>query len=183
MKKAIAYFLTLLIMLLFSSVFLISCKSKQPPLQEVFSEKTVNHDSISLVKEITKTKEINDSLKMIIGQIKTEKKECDSVCQIAIDRLLSQLNTKKTSGDNVADVWYDPKDKSLNINTKVGETKSENTHFYYKVTNAKTIYSHRDIPVEKPLSKFELFLMISGIVGLLIVALKTILFIRSKVSV
>lgn len=182
MKKAFIYILSVFIILLFSSLFLVSCKAKQP-LQETKETATVNHDSIFQSRVITRNKAIIDSLKIVIGKVKTAKPECDSVCQIAIDRLLSQLNSKKTSGSNSVETNYNPKDNSLNINTKVGETKSDIQKQYYKITSTKTIYSHRDIPVDKPLPKWQLFLMITGAITIGYLFLKTTLFIKSKIPV
>lgn len=180
MKKALTYFLSILIVLLFSSLFLVGCKAKQP-LQEWKETTTINHDSINNVRVIIRSIAINDSLKIVIGKIKTERKECDSVCQIAIDRLLSQLNSKKSSGSNSVETKYDPKDNSLNINTKVGETKSDIQKLYYKITITKTVYSHKDIPIDKPLPKWQLFLMITGAITTGYLFLKTTLFIKSKI--
>lgn len=180
MKTALAYFFSFLIILLFSSLFLVSCKSKQP-LQETKETTTVNHDSIFQSRVITRNKAIIDSLKIVIGKIHTDKPECDSVCQIAIDRLLSQLNSKKTSGDNSVETNYNTKDKSLNVNTKVGETKNDVQVKYYKITSTKTVYSHRDIPVDKPIPKWQLLLMITGAVAIGFYLFKLILFIRSRI--
>lgn len=180
MKTITAYFFSFLIVFLFASLFLTGCKAKQP-LQETKETTTVNHDSIFQSRVITRNKAITDSLKIVIGKIYTDKKECDSVCQIAINRLLSQLNSKKSSGDNSVDINYDPKDNSLNVNTKVGETKSDSLKFYYYITKTKTVYSHRDIPVDKPIPKWQLFLMISGAVAIGFYLFKLILFIRSRI--
>lgn len=180
MKTISAYFFSLLIVLLFSSLFLTSCKAKQP-LQETKETTTVNHDSIFQSRVITRNKAITDSLKIVIGKVRTEKKECDSVCQTAIDRILSQFNNKKSSGDNSVETFYNPKDKSLNINTKVGETKNDSLKFYWYITKTKTVYSHRDIPVDKPIPKWQLFLMISGAVAIGFYLFKLILFIRSRI--
>lgn len=180
MKTISAYFFSLLIVFLFSSLFLTGCKAKQP-LQETKETTTVNHDSIFQSRVITRNKAITDSLKIVIGKIYTDKKECDSVCQIAIDRLLSQLNSKKSSGDNSVDINYNPKDNSLNVNTKVGETKNDVQVKYYKITSTKTVYSHRDIAVDKPIPKWQLFLMISGAVAIGFYLFKLILFIRSRI--
>ena len=180
MKTALTYFFSLLFVLLFASVLLVSCKSKKP-LKEVTETKTVNYDSIFQSRIIERNKAINDSLIIAIGAIKTERKECDSVCQIAVDRLLSQLNTKKTSGDNSSSVFYDPNKKTLNINNRVGETKSDSTNYKKLIFRTKTVYSHRDIPVDKPLPKWQLALMIIGAAAIGYFVLKITMFVRSKV--
>lgn len=182
MKTALAYFFSMLMILFFGSVFLVSCKSKQP-LTDKIVEKTVNSDSIYQSKVITRNQAINDSLKIIIGQVRTEKKECDSVCQIAIDRVLSQLNTKKTSGSNSYGVFYDSKDKSLNLNAAIGATKSDSVFYKEIIYRTKTIYSQRDIPVHLPLPKWQLLLMIIGGGTIVFFILKLTLFFRSKIPV
>lgn len=178
MKKALAYFFSMLMILLLTSVLMVSCKSKI--ITETKSEKVVNHDSINISKLSIRNQAINDSLKILIGQIYTGRKECDSVCQIAVNQLLSQLNSKKTSGSNSVDVNYNPKDKSLNVNTKVGETKSDSIKLYYYINTTKTIYSHRDVPVKMPLGKFQLFLMISGIIGIAVIIIYVFSFFKPK---
>lgn len=182
MKTALAYFFSLLVILFFSSLFLVSCKSKQP-LETKTETKEVNYDSINKLQIITVNKEIIDSLKIVIGRIYTDKKECDSVCQIAVDRLLSQLNTKKTSGDNSFGAFYDKKDKSLNFNARVGATKNDSISFTKIIYRTKTVYSHKDIPVNRSIPKWQLILMIigSGTIGFFI--LKLILFFRTKIPV
>lgn len=162
-----------------SFFFLSGCKAKQP-LQEVIKEKIVNFDSISQSKIITKNLAINDSLSIIIGKVRTERKECDSVAQIAIDRLLSQLNTKKSSGNNNYSVFYDPNNNTLNMNTHVGATKSDSIVYNHVIYRTNTVYSHKDIPVDKPLPKWQLYLMIIGAGGIGYFIFKIVLFVRSK---
>lgn len=182
MKTAIAYFFSMLMILLFASVLLVSCKSKQP-IKETTVENTINKDSIYQSRVITRNQAINDSLKIIIGQVRTEKMECDSVCQVAIDRLLSQLNTKKTSGSNSYGVFYNSKDKSLNLNAAIGTTQNDSVYIVKKYHYTKTIHSHRDIPVEKPFNRWHLFLMITGAGTLGYLLLKIILFIKARIPV
>lgn len=180
MKKAIAYFLSLLIILLFSSMLLVSCRTTQP-LQETKETTIINRDSIALIKNTVRNQAIVDSLKILIGNVKTEKKECDSICQIAIDRLLSQLNTSKKSGANAYGINYDPKDKSININTKIGATETKATKEYYRITKTITITKTKEVPVDKPLAKWQLALMIIGAATLAYLFLKITLFIRTKI--
>ncbi len=178
MKTALAYFFSFLVILIFASIFLVSCKVKEP-FRETNKETIINHDSIFQSRLITRNKAIIDSLKIIIGKIHTTKPECDSVCQISIDNLLSQLNSKKKSGSNSVETKYNPKDNSLNINTKIGETKNDSREFYYYITKTKTVYSHRDIAVDRPIPKWQLLLMITGAVALGFYLFKLILFLRS----
>lgn len=176
MKKYLLINIFLIVVLL----LMISCKSKQP-LQEKTATTIINHDSINLVKLTIRNQEIVDSLKIIIGSIKTEKKECDSVCQIAIDRLLSQLNTSKKSGANSYNVNYNAKDKSLNFNSKIGATENKIYKVYYRITKTVTLYKTKEIPVDKPLPKWQLALMIIGAATIGYLILKITLFIRTKI--
>lgn len=180
MKKAIAYFFSMLLILLFASMLLVSCRTKQP-IRETTETAIINYDSIYRSKITTKNKAINDSLLVVIGKVKTERKECDSVCQIAIDRLLSQLNTKKTSGDNSYTVFYDPGKNTLNLNSHVGETKGDIETVFRYIT--KTVYTskNKDVPVETPLPKWQLFLIIIGGMTIGYFFLKITIFIRSKI--
>ena len=179
MKKALAYFFSMLIILLFASLFLVSCKSKKP-LVEKTEIKTLNYDSIIQSRIITKNKAINDSLVIAIGKIKTDKKECDSICQVAINRVLSQLNVKKTSGDNSFGVFYDPTRNTLNLNATIGATKSDSLIYKWVIYRTKTVYSHKDIPVDKPLPKWQLVLMIIGATAIGYFLFKITMFVRSK---
>lgn len=175
MRKYLIFNLLFLLVLL----LMMGCKTSQP-ISEVKETTIVNQDSINLVKLTIRNQAIVDSLKIIIGSIKTEKKECDSVCQTAIDRLLSQLNTSKKSGANAYNVNYNPKDKSLNFNSKIGATENKITKEYYRITKTIKFYYTKEIPVEKPLAKWQLALMILGAATVGYLILKITLFIRTK---
>jgi hypothetical protein len=64
----------------------------------------------------------------------------------------------------------------------MAQTKNENTAT--KTTNDKTIIQIKKIPIEiiKPLSKLEKFLMGLGILSLLFLGYKTVVFIKKKTS-
>jgi hypothetical protein len=174
-------YLALNLIAIFALVLMASCKSKQP-LKEITETKETNFESIFLSKKLERNLAIIDSLKIKIGAVKTEKKECDSVCQIAIDRLLSQLNTSKKSGNNSYDMSYNEKDKSLNFNSKIGETKnsSKTEYRYFMIT--KTITLSKDIPVNKPLAKWQIILMLIGAAAIGYILIKIITFIRLRIS-
>ncbi|MBB1195068.1 hypothetical protein DNC80_15490 [Flavobacterium sp. SOK18b] len=179
MRTALYYFFSLLLILLLSSIFLVSCKTKQPLIEK--NETTfVSRDSINNFHIISNNKAIHDSLVVVIGKIKTEKKECDSVCQISVDKLLSQLNSKKTSGDNSSDVFYDPDKNTLNVNTHVGATKNDSVRFTKIIYITKIVYSHKDIPIDKPLSKWQLTLIIIGAITLGYLFFKITMLVKSK---
>lgn len=173
------YLLLNIFLVLVLFLMLISCKTTQP-VQEVKETTIINRDSIALVKQTIRNQEIVDSLKIIIGNVKTEKKECDSVCQTAIDRLLSQLNTSKKSGANSYNVNYNSKDKSLNFNAKIGATENKIVKEYYRITKTIKLYYTKEIPVEKPLAKWQIILMLIGAGTIGYFTLKIITFIRLK---
>ena len=143
---------------------MVGCASAKPQVSNI--EKTVQKDSISKTDEIAKSKAINDSLKIVIGQVHTSKKECDSICQQTIDNLLASMNQSKTSGDNGYKLKYDRVKKELDIVLKTGESKSEQKSEYkYK---DRCVYRDvkTNIYIEKPLSKWQKFLMWTGVAAL-----------------
>lgn len=115
-----------------------SCKAKKAESSR--TEQFVNTSS-STVKEVNTNAAILDSLKIYVEKIRTSKPECDSVCQIEFDRLLSQLNNHKQSGDNSFGVYYDKYKKllvaygTLAATVNSVETASENRdRFFLKET-------------------------------------------------
>ena len=79
-------------------------------------------------------------------------------------------------------MFYDPAKNTLNLNAVVGETKSDSDVLIQRITQTKTVYSHRDIPVDKPLQNWKLVLMIIGAATVGYFALRIALFVRSKVQ-
>lgn len=179
MKKAIAYFFSMLIILLIASLALVSCKTTQP-IKDHKEITMVNYDSIFNSWVITRNKAIADSVKIVIGKIKTEKRECDSVCQTAIDRVLSQLNSKKASGDIGYNLFYNPKDNSLNFNTHVGETTTESKAQFRRITKTITITITKEIPVKLPLTKLEQILIAIGIASTAFLFLKVVSYFKTR---
>jgi hypothetical protein len=181
MKKITAYCISLLIVIFFSSLFA-GCKSKRT-LKETKEIFISNYDSVYQSKISSRNRAINDSLVIALGKVRTEKKECDSVCQVAIDKYLIQLNTQKKSGDNSYGIFYDPQKNTLNFNNKIGETKSDTITVYKYIKTTAYIIKYKDVPVPVPLANWKLFLMISGAASLGYVILKITLFIKSKTPV
>ena len=64
----------------------------------------------------------------------------------------------------------------------MAQTKNENTDT--RTINDKTVIQIKKIPIEieKPLSKLQKFLMVLGIVTLLFIGFKIVVFIRNKTS-
>ena len=182
MKKALAYFFALLMILLGSSIFLISCKAKQ--LQpDTHTEISKQKDSTSHIQIIDNNKAIIDSLSIVIGQIKTAKPECDSVTQVAIDNLLRTLNTSKQSGENGYKIKYNELLKRLELVIKIGATKNEVTKDFKLKDVFYDRFITKTITVKEPLAKWQLSLMIIGIATILYFVIKLVLLIRSKIPV
>lgn len=133
-QKGLFFWTVVALLLLLSSECLISCKSKKPLVET----KTViidNKELITVKSELVKSKAINDSLFAFIGNIKTGKPECDSVCQEAVDKALQNVNSKKNSGGNQAGFYYDKYKKMLVAYSKLEETISQSKdsiHYKYK---------------------------------------------------
>lgn len=177
MKKAIAYFFTMLMILLIASIFLISCKAKVLP-PDTQTEISKEKDSSSHVKTIDNNKSIIDSLSIVIGQIKTAKPECDSVTQVAIDNLLRTLNTSKQSGDNSYKIKYNELLKRLDLIVKIGATKNQATTNYKSKNVFYNRFITKTITVKAPLPKWQLYLMIIGSVAIGFVLFKLVLLIK-----
>ena len=180
MKKVHTLFIVAFFIIAIASLF--GCKTSQPPVATT-TEKKENLDSVRVVKLLEKNAEINDSIKILIGKIKTDKKECDSVCQESVNRLLSQLNSSRTSGNNATAINYNEKDNSLNIATKIGATANKTDTIYINKTT--TLYSTKEVPVvtTKPLPKWMLILMLIGAGSLVYWIGKLVLFVRTRIPV
>jgi len=180
MKKVHTLFIVAFIIIAIASLF--GCKTSQPPAATT-TEKKENLDSVRVIKLLEKNAEINDSIKILIGKIKTDRKECDSVCQESVNRLLSQLNSSRTSGNNATTINYNEKDNSLNIASKIGATANKIDTVYINKTT--TLYSTKEVPVvtTKPLQRWMLVLMLIGAGSIVYWAGKLVLFIRTRIPV
>ncbi|MEO5775461.1 MAG: hypothetical protein ABIQ27_01070 [Flavobacterium sp.] len=177
MKKTITKFL---ILTLLSLVF-ISCSSAKKYKQEntVLKSEIQKRDS---VKSVIINQSIDDKLITPVVQSSTGNRELDSLVNAKVDEILSKLNTSKNSGDNSYKLIYDKLAKQLEFYSKMAQTKNEN--LTTKTSNVKTIIQIKKIPVviEKPLSKLEKFLIGLGILTLLFLGYKTVVFVRNKTS-
>jgi hypothetical protein len=177
MKKAIAYFFTMLIMLLVFSSFLISCKAKLPAPdinKEVFTQK----DTTSHIKITDNSKAIIDSLLIAIGKIKTAKPECDSVAQAAVDNVLRSINSSKKSGDNGYQLKYNELLKRLELVVKIGATKNEATKDFIAKETFSDRFITKTITLERKLPKWQLILMLIGSGTIIFSIFKAVIFVR-----
>lgn len=123
-----AYFDKKLLTILFAistGVLLIGCRSSQPIVtsqQEQIKKEVL---TVTSTKELKKTEAIIDSLKILIGEIKTAKPECDSITQAKISELLSRLNNHKSSGNNSFGSYYDKLKNELVIYANIAATQNE----------------------------------------------------------
>lgn len=128
---------------------LLGCKTKQQ-LPVVIRETTTieNSDFARVKSELNRSKAINDSLKMYIGNIRTAKPECDSVCQDALERQLENFNNLKTSGDNSFGIYYDKYRKILVAHANLKETVSEYRDSISRIKERKS--EIKEVPVPAP---------------------------------
>ncbi|MBP4139167.1 hypothetical protein [Flavobacterium geliluteum] len=177
MKTTITKFL---ILTLLSLVF-ISCSSAKKYKAENTTLKSEIQKRDSL-KTVIINQAIDDKLITPVVQSNTGNRELDSLVNAKVDEILSKLNTSKDSGDNSYKLIYDKLAKQLEFYSKMAQTKNENSTT--KTSNDKTIIQIKKIPVvtEKPLSKLEKFLIGLGILTLLFLGYKTVVFIKNKTS-
>jgi hypothetical protein len=177
MKKTITKFLLLTLL---SFVF-ISCSSAKKHKEENTFLKSEIQKRDSL-KSVIINQAIDDKLITPVTQSNTGNRALDSLVNAKVDEILSKLNTSKDSGDNSYKFIYDKLAKQLEFYSKMAQTKNENTAI--KTTNDKTIIQIKKIPIEikKPLSKLEKFLIGLGILTLLFLGFKAVVFIRNKTS-
>lgn len=154
--RALIFWIAVLLIFLAGSEMLISCKAKKPLVET----KTVIIDNKELTKvknELNRSKAINDSLFVLFGNIKTAKKECDSVCQEAVDRAMENVNNKKTSGGNNFGVYYDKYKKMLTAYANLEETISERKDSIHTEYKAITIEVLKPVLVPAEFSKEQKF--------------------------
>ena len=181
MKKTTTKYFTISLLLVLLSLVFNGCSSARKYKQEntLLKSEIQKRDSI---KNVIINQEIDDKLITPVVQSSTGNRELDSLVNAKVDEILSKLNTSKNSGDNSYKLIYDKLAKQLEFYSKMAQTKNENTAT--KTINDKTIIQIKKIPVEivKPLSKMEKFLMVLGIVTLLFLVYKAVVFIKNKTS-
>ena len=181
MKKTITKYFTISLLLVILSLVFNGCSSARKYKQEntLLKSEIQKKDSI---KSVIINHAIDDKLITPVVQSSTGNHVLDSLVNAKVDEILSKLNTSKNSGDNSYKLIYDKLAKQLEFYLKMAQTKNENTAT--KTTNDKTIIQIKKIPIEieKPLSKMEKFLMVLGIVTLLFLVYKTVVFFGNKTS-
>ena len=146
-KKLLILTLTLMALLSLFALFTGCGKPLLPPVKEIINttdKTTVNTTDIT---EIDRNRAITDTINILIGQIRTGQKECDSVCQEAIDFYFSQLNYQKASGENKYKILYDKHTKLLTAYINLQETANKTTVIRKDSIVYRDNFKYKEVPV------------------------------------
>lgn len=144
--------------------FLLSCGSRK-------SVYTTENQSI-IVKTsdtifIEKTQGISDTIFVQIPQIQTLDKQCDSICQSQMEKILSQISLEKTSGQNKAGVYFDKYQKQLVLYNELAEQFNSYKSNIQFITKEVELVKIEKIPV-RYIPRWVSYLAIFGGFSLLI---------------
>lgn len=145
LQNPLKYWFALLLILLMASVFLNSCKSKKPTVNEETNVKDSSRYELVIDHKKEVNKKVADSIAKLLPLIKTGDKNCDSICNEKCNELLEQANFYKKSGDNNYKLVFDKNKRLLsfvaNLEQTISElkTKSEKEAKIYKQTKTITI--------------------------------------------
>jgi hypothetical protein len=167
----------IIILFFIFSLVIISCSSaKKLTKEDTLIENEFNrNDSI---KNTVVNKEINDKLITSVIQSQTGNASLDSLVNAKIDEILSKLNTSKNSGDNSYNLIYDKIKRQLEFNARIAQTQDEK--LAVQNNSSRLVFRDRKIPVEviKPLSKIEKTLLILGVLAIIYIGFRILLFLR-----
>lgn len=168
-----------IIYLLFSVLLFAQCSTIAPLLEQKTSvEKTViNRDSIT--KTIINNA-INDRLTVPVIASKTNDANFDFLVNSKIDEILSKLNTSKSSGDNGYNFYYDLLNRQLQLETKIGQTKSEQNKTTKDTDQTKSELNIKPVIVNKPYNLAEKMIFSLGLFAFVYFGFRLFLFIKSK---
>lgn len=177
MKKSILQFIVILISL--SGLFF-SCKTqKLPPVDPI----VINQEKETvMVEKETISKPIDDKVKIIVVESKSNNTAFDSLVNAKVDDILNKLNYQKQSGDNSFDIKYNALLRQLEINSKIGQTSSSQADLKSVTVREVPVIKNIPYPVEQPLSKLQKYLIGFGIGSGLFFGVKLILFIKGKTT-
>jgi len=171
MKTALIHWFRFLILLaLLSCLMLCSCKSTQPINNIEKHDSIVNKtNTVHFTNVIEKTKAIKDTFAFTFPTINTgatKVQDCDSLCNERVKEALANVSFSKQSGDNGYKIYYDKYKNQLEITAQIGETVNKlKDSIANTVANIQTNHSIiKEIPVNKPLTKTQLFLINSSII-------------------
>lgn len=177
-----------LLSLLFVTSMAVSC-AKKPIASDVQKNDSIaaTSNNVHYTNTLEKSKAINDVFaftlpKIITGATKVQ--DCDSLCNQKIKAALANQSTSKTSGDNSYKFYYDKYKNQFVLNVELGETIKQqkdsiailNKSLSTNKLNIKTI------PVQF-IPKWIEYLAAFGALSIIFLAIKTILFIQSKIPV
>lgn len=111
--------------ILLSIGLLTGCKSSQPVATKTIENIKKEVFQSNKEKETIKNQAIIDSLKILIGKVKTSRPECDSITNAKIIELLQRLNTKKQSGNNSFGIYFDELKNELVAYANIAETQNQ----------------------------------------------------------
>lgn len=177
MKKTIRYYFTMLLILLSSSLFLVSCKAQKPPQEPIVIHQ--NKETVSTQKE-TINKAIADQTKIPVIVQKSNNTAFDSLVNAKVDEILNKLNYQKQSGDNSLEVKYNALLKQLEINSKIGQTTNKDNSNTDKERIEVPVIKEVPYPVIQPLTKLQKLLIALGVGTVGFFGIKLFVFIKSK---
>lgn len=125
LQNPLKYWFALLLILLMASVFLNSCKSKKPTVQEETNVKDSSRYELVIDHKKEVNKKVADSIAKLLPLIKTGDKNCDSICNEKCNELFEQANFYKQSGDNNYKLLFDKHKRLLSFTANLEETFSE----------------------------------------------------------
>lgn len=124
-------FLLFILILSISIGLLSSCKSTKTQTTDI--QHITKTDTLIIEKE----KAVFDTIFVDVPFIITEKKECDTICQKALNQALTKLKILKKNGENKTGFYFDSQKNQLvlyqNLSEKINTYRSKNQ----QVSNSK----------------------------------------------
>lgn len=152
MKKIIIIALVLL------SVSCNTYKTARKSHEFKVTEKTeTKRDSVS---KISVNKPIEDYLSIQVTKSNTDDAIRDSVINKKVDEILSRMNTTKRSGDNSYKLYYNIEKRLLELQAKIGETKSIQIETKKAETSEKTFEEKTDEYINKKIKSIPFWVYI-----------------------
>lgn len=165
------------ILIILMSLLFISCKIGQTTRH---TEKQATEHTKTDTLIISKIEKIKDTLFVQVPVVQTIDKNCDSLCQKELDKILSQLRSQKSSGGNKTGIYYDKLQKQIvlynELQAQFDTYKSNNQ----KVIETKEIEINKEIPIPY-IPKFIKFLAWCGGFSLLFIIVVIIRFLLGEI--
>lgn len=133
-----------LILIILLALLFVSCKIGQTTRH---TEKHATERTKIDTLIISKTEKIKDTLFIQVPIVQTIDKNCDSLCQKELDKILLQLRSQKSSGGNKAGIYYDKLQKQLVLYNELQEQFDTYKSNNQKVIETKEIEINKEIPV------------------------------------